>query len=420
MRQILRRIRHLTYTSIFGLRILFKWILFGTLTGIVVGAAATAFYYALSFATNFRTAHPQVILGLPIGGLLIVALYHFMKNDLGTNVVLAAIHKDEKIPGRMAPMIFIATFLTHFFGASAGREGAALQLGGSISAQLGKLLRVNPEDRHIVIMCGMSAGFSAIFGTPLASAIFAMEVISIGIMHYSALVPCVFASLIASIFSKSLGVISESFYVSIIPDFNVEHFIKMIFLSIFFGILSAAFCLMLRGFGKLFKKHFSNPFIRILVSSGLIILLTFIFQTTDYMGAGMDVIEKSFHDGARPEAFLLKMVFTSLALGAGFKGGEIVPSFFIGATFGSLAGPFIGLPLSLSAACGMLGVFCGVTNCPITSLFIGFELFGFQGMPYYLVAVSVSYMMSGYHGLYKEQKIVYSKYQTRFIDRNPK
>lgn len=420
MHQIIRRLKHMTYTSIFGLRVLFKWILFGTLTGLVVGAAATAFYYALRFATDFRSAHPLMILGLPVGGVLIVALYHFMKNDLGTNVVLAAIHKDEKIPGRMAPMIFIATFLTHFFGASAGREGAALQLGGSISAQLGRLLRVNPEDRHIVIMCGMSAGFSAIFGTPMASAVFAMEVISIGIMHYSALVPCVFASLIASIFSKRLGVVAESFYVPIIPEFNVEHFIKMIFLSIFFGILSAAFCLMLRGTGKLYKKLFKNAYIRILAASGIIILLTALLRTTDYMGAGMNIIEHSFEESARPEAFLMKMIFTGLALGAGFKGGEIVPSFFIGATFASVAGPLIGLPLALSSACGMLGVFCGVTNCPITSLLIGFELFGFQGMPYYLVAVSVSYMMSGYHGLYKEQKIVYSKYQTRFINRNPK
>lgn len=420
MRQFIRRTRHILYTSVFGLRVLFKWILFGTLTGIVVGAAATAFYYALRFATDFRSAHPIIIFGLPVGGVLIAALYHFMKNDLGTNVILASIHKDKEIPGRMAPMIFIATFLTHFFGASAGREGAALQLGGSISAQLGKLLQVNPADRHIVIMCGMSAGFSAIFGTPLASAIFAMEVISVGIMHYSALVPCVFASLIASIFSQSFGVVTESFHVSIIPEFNVEHFIKMILLSICFGILSAAFCLMLHNAGRLYKKYFPNPFIRILAASGMIILLTLILHTTDYMGAGMNIIERSFEEGARPEAFLLKMLFTSLALGAGFKGGEIVPSFFIGATFASIAGPLIGLPLSLSAACGMLGVFCGVTNCPITSLLIGFELFDFQGMPYYLVAVSVSYMMSGYHGLYKEQKIVYSKYQTRFINRNPK
>ncbi len=420
MHELIRRLKHMTYTSIFGLRVLFKWILFGTLTGIVVGAAATAFFYCLRFATDFRTAHPVIILGLPVGGVLIVALYKFMKNDLGTNVVLASIHKDEKIPGRMAPMIFTATFLTHFFGASAGREGAALQLGGSISAQLGKLLRVNPDDRHIVIMCGMSAGFSAIFGTPLASAIFSMEVISIGIMHYSALVPCVFASLIASIFSRSLGVVSESFYVSIIPDFNVEHFIKMIFLSIFFGVLSAAFCLMLEGFKKLLGKYLKNPYLRIITASAIIILLTLIFRTTDYMGAGIEIIERAFEEGARPEAFLLKMIFTSLALAAGFKGGEIVPAFFIGATFGSVAGPIIGLPVALSAACGMLGVFCGATNCPITSLLIGFELFGFQGMPYYLVAVSVSYMMSGYHGLYKEQRIIYSKYQTKFINRNPK
>lgn len=420
MNRFLRRLRFLINTSIFSLRVLFKWICFGALTGVAVGAVATAFYHCLKFATTFRTAHPQIILGLPVGGLIIVALYYFLKNDPGTNVVIAAIHSDQKIPGRMAPLIFISTFLTHLFGASAGREGAALQIGGSVSAQLGKLLHVNPEDRHIVIMCGMSAGFSAIFGTPMASAIFAMEVISVGIMHYSALVPCVFASLIASEFSKYFGVVAESFYVSIIPTFNMIHFFKMILLSILFGALSILFCFVLHSAGKVYQKYFHNPYIRIVAASGIIIALTAILHTSDYMGAGVEIIERSFHEGARPEAFILKMVFTALALGAGFKGGEIVPSFFVGATFGSLVGPLMGLPLSLSAACGMLGVFCGATNCPITSLLIGFELFGFQGMPYYLVAVSVSYMLSGYHGLYKEQRIVYSKYQTRFIDRNAK
>ncbi len=418
MHLFMRRLRLLTNSSIYALRILFKWICFGAITGVAVGAVATIFYHCLKFAAGFREMHPQIILGLPLGGLIIVGLYSFMKDDPGTNVVIAAIHSDHKIPGRMAPLIFISTFLTHLFGASAGREGAALQIGGSISAQLGKLLHVNPKDRHIVIMCGMSAGFSALFGTPMASAIFAMEVICVGIMHYSALVPCVFASLIASEFSKYFGVVAESFHVAIIPQFNMVYFFTMILLSILFGALSILFCLTLHGSGKLYKKYFPNPYIRIVAASGIIILLTAILHTTDYMGAGVEIIENAFYEGARPEAFILKLLFTALALGAGFKGGEIVPSFFVGATFGSLIGPLLGLPLSLSAACGMLGVFCGVTNCPITSLLIGFELFGFQGMPYYLVAVSVSYMLSGYYGLYNEQRIVYSKYQTKFIDRN--
>lgn len=420
MKHYIQKIHFIFYTSVNTLKVLLKWILFGTLTGVVVGGVATLFYHCLNFANTFRTAHPQLILGLPVGGVIIVFLYGYIKKDPGTNVVLAAVHSNKDIPGRMAPLIFISTFLTHFFGASAGREGAALQLGGSISNQLGKLFHLNNDDRHIVIMCGMSAGFSALFGTPLAAAIFAMEVISVGIMHYSALVPCVFASLIASIFSKYLGAVGESFTVTIIPELDLVLFFKMILLSIFFGALSSIFCAVLHNAGKLYKKYISNPYLRIIAASGIIILLTALLHTTDYMGAGMNIIEKAFHEGVRPESFLLKMVFTALALGAGFKGGEIVPSFFVGATFGSLVGPLLGLPMSLSAACGMIGVFCGVTNCPITSLLIGFELFGFPGMPYYLMSVAVSYMMSGYYGLYKEQKIIYSKYHPKFIDWNAK
>lgn len=420
MEKLMIKLKYICLSSVFALRVLFKWILFGTLTGVVVGGISTLFYHCLQFAAGFRETHPQIILGLPIGGLIIVFLYHYLKNDRGTNVVLSAIHSEQLIPGRMAPLIFISTVISHFFGASVGREGAALQLGGSISAQLGKLMHVNKEDRHIVIMCGMSAGFSAIFGTPMASAIFAMEVISVGIMHYSALVPCVFASLIAHTLSRACGVVGESFRVPIIPEFTLVYLFKMIFMAILFGALSIIFCFMLHTAAKLYTRFFKNPYIRITVASLIIILLTAVLHTSDYMGAGTNILEATFSEGAEPWDFFFKMVFTSLALAAGFKGGEIVPSFFIGATFGCVVGPLVGLPAQLSAACGMLGVFCGVTNCPITSLLIGFELFGFDGMPYYLVAVSVSYMLSGYYGLYSEQKIVYSKYRTKFIDRNAK
>lgn len=421
MHEVARRLKFLAYSVGFGLRVFIKWILFGVLTGIFVGAIATAFYYALAFATDFRTDHPAIILALPLGGLLIAFLYQkFMKQDKGTNVVIAAIHKDEEIPLRVAPLIFVSTFLTQFFGASAGREGAALQLGGSLSAWLGRRLHLNKDDTHIIILCGMSAGFSAIFGTPLAAAIMPIEMMSVGTMQYSALVPCVLASLIAHSFAVCCGVESESFVVSEIPDLTILPFLQTLLLAICFGVLAAAFCLMLHETGNLLKKYFKNPYVRIVVTSLIIIGLTLLLQTTDYMGAGMDVVKESFEVTASPFAFLLKMIFTSLALGAGFKGGEIVPAFFVGATFGSFFGPLIGLPRALSAACGMIGVFCGVTNCPITALFIGFDLFGFEGMPYYLITIAVSYMMSGYHGLYKEQKIVFSKYQTKLINRHPK
>ena len=343
-----------------------------------------------------------------------------MKKDPGTNIVFSAVHRDTDIPGRMAPMIFIATFLSHFFGASAGREGAALQLGGSISNQLGKLFKLNSENRHIVIMCGMSAGFSSVFGTPLAATLFALEVTNVGMMNYGALVPCVFASLIASIVSRAFGATGEAFHVSVIPQFNYVFLFKVILLAVLLGALSILFCVALHQAPKLYQKAFKNPYIRIVAASLIIIGLTILLQTTDYMGAGMNVIERAFHEGTRPEAFILKLLFTALAIGAGFKGGEIVPSFFVGATFACFFGPLIGLPMSLSAACGMIGVFCGATNCPITALLIGFELFGLEGMPYYLITVAVSYMFSGYFGLYHEQRIVHSKYREKFVVKNAK
>ncbi len=400
--------------------ILIKWILFGTLTGVIVGGVGTLFYYCINFANTFRTEHPEIFLGLPVGGLIIIFLYRFMRKDPGTNIVFSAVHTDQDIPGRMAPLIFSATFLTHFFGASAGREGAALQLGGSISNQLGKLFKLNSANRHIVIMCGMSAGFSSVFGTPLAAAIFALEVVNVGMMNYGALVPCVFASLIASLVSKALGAAGEAFFVSVIPSFDYILLLKIVLLSVLLGALSILFCVVLHRAPKIYQKFIKNPYLRIVIASVIIVGLTYLLKTTDYMGAGMHVIENAFHQGARPEAFILKLLFTALALGAGFKGGEIVPSFFVGATFASVIGPLLGLPVSLSAACGMIGVFCGATNCPITALLIGFELFGLEGMPYYLITVAVSYMFSGYFGLYHEQRIVHSKYREKFVVKNAK
>ncbi len=396
-----------------------KWVIFAMITGLVVGSIATAFHFSIVIATMVREATPWVIFLLPIGGLIIVRCYRMVKDEkeLSTNSVLSAIHSNEKLPLKMAPLIFVSTVITHLFGGSAGREGAALQLGGSIGNGLGGLFHFDDNDKHIMIMCGMSAAFAALFGTPMAAAIFSMEVISVGIMQYSALVPCVIASLSAFSVAQAFGVGQELFLVEWVPNFTIFSAAKVTLLAVLCAVLSIAFCVLLHQTEHLYKKIFKNPYLRIVVGGCLIIVLTLLVGDQTYNGTGMHVIEEAMEGHVVPYAFLLKMLFTALTIGAGYKGGEIVPSFFIGATFGCLFGNILGFAPDLCAAVGMASLFCGVTNCPITSLLISFELFGYEGMPYYLLSIAFSYMLSGYYGLYSSQRIMYSKYRTQFINR---
>jgi len=400
----------------------FRWIVIAIITGIVVGGVGAAFVKSLSLVTGLRISHPYLLLGLPIAGIVIVALYKICnyENDRGTNLVISTIHAETEIPLRMAPLIFISTLLTHLFGGSAGREGAALQLGGSIGNQIGRWLKLDENDTRTIVMCGMSAAFSSIFGTPMAAVIFALEVNSVGIMQYSAFVPCVFSSLVASMFAEYLGIHAESFGTAEKVEFGLLPAGKIMLLGILCAVLSVAFCQILHTASHLYKKLFKNPYIRIAVAGLLIIGLTTILGTSAYSGAGVNIIEEAIAGHCAPDAFFWKMIFTALTLGAGFKGGEIVPSFTIGAAFGCLFGTLSGLSPSLCAAVAMISMFCGVTNSPIASMIIGFELFGFDIMKYLLIGVSISYMLSGYYSLYHEQRIVYSKFKTEYVNRQTK
>jgi len=395
-----------------------RWIILAIITGFVVGGVGILFVKGLGLANAFRGAHSQIILALPLAGLLIVFLYKVSnyENDKGTNLVISTLHAESQIPFRMAPLIFISTILTHLFGGSAGREGAALQLGGSIGNQLGRWFKLNDEDTRMIVMCGMSAAFSAIFGTPLAAVIFAMEVGSIGIMHYAAFVPCMFASLVASTFAHEMGCHAEAFTITEPIDFAVVPALLIAVLGILCAIVSMIFCKTLHESGHLFRKYIKNPYLRVIVGSVMIIALTAILRTTAYSGAGVNLIEEAFLGEAPMMAFFWKIIFTAITLGVGFKGGEIVPSFCIGATFGCLFGTLVGLSPSLCAAVGMVAVFCGVTNSPITSLIIGFEMFGFDSMRFLLIGVAISYMLSGYSGLYSEQTITTSKLQLKSVN----
>lgn len=418
MRQI-KMIRFYIGRIMRNLAVFIRWGIFSAFVGLFVGAFSTLFAFCLRQVTSFRTENPWLILCLPLVGVVIVFLYGVFryKNDKGTNMVLSSIHAEAEVPFRMAPLIFISTIITHLFGGSAGREGAALQLGGSIGQQLGKLFRFDEKDQRIVVMCGMSAAFSAIFGTPIAASIFSMEVVSVGVMYYAALVPCVFSSLVASKFANHMGIGPNVFKIRQMPLFEVVPSLKVIGLALCCAALSVVFCMALHSLGDFYRNKLKNPYIRIIVSSLVIILLTIILQTDDYMGAGVPVIQRAIQGNVESLAFVWKIVFTALTLEAGFKGGEIVPSFFVGATFGCLFGHIVGISPSLCAAVGMMSVFCGVTNCPITSMLIAFELFGYHGVPFFLLGISVSYLMSGYYGLYHDQTIVYSKYKTEYINR---
>ena len=395
-----------------------KWLLLAVLTGCVVGGASTLFAYVLTVVTTYRQSHGWIFFFLPAAGLLIVFLYQkFGKDDRGANQVFSTISSKDDVPLRSAPLIFVSTALTHLTGGSAGREGAVIQLGGSIGNQLGRWLPLDEEDRHVIVMCGMSAAFSALFGTPMAAAVFAMEVVSVGVMYYTALVPCVISSLIATNFAASMGIHPEAFHVSQIPPLTVETGIKMGIIALGCAVISILFCLILKWVDIGYKKWLKNPYLRVVVASGLIIGIMMLLHTTDYMGASTGLIASAVEEGkADPLAFFWKLVLTALTMRAGFRGGEIVPSFCIGATFGCVAGSLLGMPSSICAAAGMAAVFCGVTNCPLTSILIAFELFGFEGVSFYLIAVSISYAASGYYGLYKDQTIVYSKYKAKYIN----
>ncbi len=397
-----------------------KWIVVSILIGGIVGGAGTFFSFSLSFVNLVREKNPWLIWLLPVGGLLIVGAYRLLhdEKDAGTNLVISAIQSGDHLPFRMAPLIFLSTLITHLFGGSAGREGAALQLGGSIGNGIGSLFRFDEKDRHIMIMCGMSAAFSALFGTPMAAAFFSMEVISVGIMHYAALVPCVVSSLIAHEIAASFGVQAEAFRLAALPAFSVRTAVLVVLLAILCALLSILFCVLMHQTEHCYKKLFKNPYVRVFAGGCVVVLLTLLVGSQRYSGAGIDVITECMRmQTIVPETFVLKMLFTALTLGAGFKGGEIVPSFCSGAAFGCLYGSLVGLNPALCTAVGMCAVFCGVTNCPVTSLLISFELFGYEGMPYFLLTVAFSYMLSGYFGLYRSQKIIYSKYKTNYINK---
>ena len=404
------------------LKTFFKWGACAVLVGAICGLVGTAFHYAVALATSAFRAHGWLLYLLPIAGLLIALGYHLchLDQDPGTNLVIRSIRTPEKTRLVIAPLIFVGTALTHLCGGSSGREGAALQIGGSLGTALGQLFRFEEKDLHVMTMCGMAALFSALFGTPVTAAVFSLEVISVGVLYYSAFLPCVIAALVACKIAALLGVEETSFILSFVPSVGPMVLLKVIVLALAAAMCSILFIHTVHSAHKLYDRFLPNPFLRIAVGGALVVLLTLAVQTRDYNGAGMDVIVRALGGQARPWDFALKILFTALTLGCGFKGGEIVPTFFIGSTLGCVIGTVLGMDPGFAAAIGLICLFCGVVNCPMASLLLAMELFGSSGLPLFAAGVAVSYVMSGYYSLYTGQKIVYSKTAAEYIGRDTK
>lgn len=417
-------ILHKLKSALNYLRVFFIWGAIAVIIGAVGGGVGALFHISVTEADKFfERYYDKLVLLLPLGGLLIVWLYKKFKmlENKGTDSVIASIRSNDGVPFVLSPLIFIGTVITHLFGGSAGREGAALQLGGSVGSTIGRLFKIDKNNMKIVIMCGMAAVFSALFGTPITAAFFALGITSVGTMYYAGIVPCLLSSLTAYLIVSLIGIEPTYFPMIFVPEVSVITLLQTILIAALCAELSIIFCTVMHYTARYMKIWFKNPYTRIFVGGLAIIALTYLTGSRDYNGAGMSVVENAVTGAyAKNWAWALKIVFTAITIGAGYKGGEIVPTFFIGSTFGLAIARLIGLTPGFGAAVGMISMFCGVLNCPIASIFLSVEVFGSKGIILFAIAAAVSYMLSGYYGLYHAQKILYSKTGGEYINTDTK
>ena len=388
-----------------------KWVLLGLLMGIIGGLLGAGFHHALHFVTHLRGEHTWLVCLLPLGGLLSVGIYRLfgLRNNRGTNEIIDAILDGKPVSPMVAPVIFLASSITHLFGGSAGREGAALQLGGSVASLLGKLVRLADKDRTVLTMSGMSAVFAGLFGTPLTATIFCMEFESVGTLFTPALLPCYLAAFVASRVSLALGVHAEVFILENAAVLNAANLGGFAALAVLVSLLGIAMCKVFHSAEHLAAHKLPNPFVRIAVGGAIITVLTLLVGDHRFNGAGMDMALTAVGGETDWYNFLLKMLFTAVTLAAGFKGGEIVPTFCIGATFGCLVGGLLGLDAGLAGAVGLVGLFCCATNSPLASIVLSVEIFGGANLYIFALTCVICFVLSGHSGLYASQIIQFAK-----------
>lgn len=391
------------------LEYIFKWFVMAVIIGGLTGSAAAFFLKSLEWATVYREVNRWVIIGLPIGGLFVGMLYHYFGSDVvkGNNQLIEEFHSPKQIiPLKMAPLVVFGTIVTHLFGGSAGREGTAVQMGGAIADQFTRLFRLNKIDRKIILTMGISAGFAAVFGTPLAGAVFALEVLVVGRMRYEAIFPSFLTAILANYVCSSWNLTLHTHYhINYVPTITPINLAWCMLAGIIFGLTAMLFSSVTHFFSKFFKQKINYPPLRPFLGGVIIVLVVFVFGGTKYLGLGIPIIEKAFVDNLNLYDFLLKLLFTAFTLGAGFKGGEVTPLFFIGAALGNALVWFIPLPMALLAGMGFVAVFSGATNTPIACTLMGIELFGVESALYIAIACITGYLFSGHTGVYGEQII---------------
>ncbi len=394
----------------------FRWLPLSMLTGIASGSAAAVFLISLQWVTNLRTGHPWLIWLLPLAGYAIGRTYYRYGGQAakGNDLLFEAFYRPRAtIPFRMAPLVLLGTLLTHLTGGSAGREGTAVQMGAAIADRLHRWFRRGSTDRRLLLVCGISGGFAAVFGTPWAGAVFAIEVLGLRKMRYDAILPAVVTAWAAHWVCLAWPVGHAHYTLGELPQPGLITFGWVVLLGVLSGWVAWLFIRTTHGFRQLFNRISSLPLRP--VAGGLVLLTVYLLTDSQrYAGLGLPVITAAFSEPLLPWDFLLKLLFTAFTLGAGFKGGEVTPLFFIGATLGNALGGFIPLPLGFLAALGFVAVFAGATNTPLACLVMGMELFGWQSGLWLTVVCTVAYLSSGYGSIYTAQPLGGMRRQMRY------
>ena len=392
-----------------------KWLVLSCLVAALAGSASAFFLISLDWATATRISHRWLLWLLPLAGFGVGWLYlkFGQQVEAGNNLLIDEIHDPKKVvPLRMAPLVLGGTILSHLFGASVGREGTAVQMGGALADQLTRVFKLHHEDRRVILMAGISAGFSSVFGTPLAGAIWGLEVLAIGRLHYDAILACFTAAIVADQVGLLWGVHHTHYAIPAIPHLTALGFLATVAAGAAFGLTGKAFADCTHLLGGWIKRRISYGPLRPLLGGAILAAVVWFIGGDRYIGLGIPTIVEAFQQPLPAYDFLGKLGFTVFSLASGFKGGEVTPLFYIGATLGNALAPLLHLPFPLLAGVGFVAVFAGAANTPIASTLMAMELFGAEVGVYAGIACVVSYLFSGHTGIYRSQRIGHAKHSS--------